>query len=325
MLPLLMPLDTLESCMGRWSDTPTAAFDLVAVIVFTAITLAVTVSSVDGPLLAVVAIPFLLFVPGYALVAALFPDREATYSQHRLIGIERILYSVVASICVAVIVGVNLDFTAWPIRPVPVVSALAIVTVLSSLVAFYRRQSIDSKSNKTAVQFNAAGPSSQSEDSDVKLGSIVVGLAVVVALLSVTFVAAQEQRGERYTEFALLTAADGELQADNYPSNMQLGESDELYFTVTNREQRRTDYVVMIRLTRTAPTGEVIESARLDTYSETIAPGETWQQRHTVTPVLEGQRLRLTYLLYRGDVPDQPTVDNAYRETHIWVDVTRDG
>lgn len=308
--------------MGRWSDTSTATSDLVAVIVFTAITLAATVSSVDGPLLAVVAIPFLLFVPGYALVAALFPNRESTYSQHRLIGTERILYAVVASICLAVIVGVNLDFTAWPIRPVPVVSALAAVTVLSSLVAFYRRRTADSESAKTAVQFNTAGgPRSQSGDDGVKLGSVIVGIAVILALTSVTLVAAQDQRGEQYTELALLTANDGELQADNFPAEMELGGSSELYFTVTNREQRQNEYVVLIRLTRTAPTGEVIESARLDTYSESLGPGERWQQRHSVTPVLEGQRLRLTYLLYRGSVPEQPTVDNAYRETHIWIDV----
>lgn len=312
--------------MGRWSDTSTAVSDLVAVIVVTAVTLAATVSSIDGLLLAAVAIPFLLFVPGYALVAALFPDGKATYSQHRLIEAERMLYSVVASICLAVIVGVNLDFTAWPIRPVPVVTALAAVTVLSAAVAFYRRKTADSETTRTAVQFNTSdGTSSQSGDGGVKLGSVVVGVAVVVALLSVTIVAAQDQRGEQYTEFALLTANDGELQADNYPSEMELGESNELYFTVTNREQRQTDYVVIVRLTRTAPTGEVIESARLDTYSETTAPGQTWQQRHTVTPVLEGQRLRLTYLLYRGEVPDQPSVDNAYREAHIWVDVTQDG
>lgn len=301
-----------------------AVSDLVVVMIITAVALAATVSPVDGLLLAVVAIPFLLFVPGYALIAALFPDRESTYQQHRLIGLERLLYAVVASICLAVIVGVNLDFTSWPIRPVPVVAVLAVVTVLSTLVALYRRTTSDPEASKSAVQFDMGSNSrTQSSDGGVQLGSIVVAVAIVVALVSVTFVAAQPQRGETYTEFGLLTETNGTLQADGYPTEMRLGESSDLYFTVTNREKQETNYVVVVQLTRTAPTGDVIENARLDTYSETTAPGETWQQRHTVTPVLEGERLRLTYLLYRGGVPEQPTVDNAYRETHIWIDVTQ--
>jgi uncharacterized membrane protein len=312
--------------MGRWSGTSSEASDLVAVTVITTVALAATVSSADGLLLAAVAIPFLLFVPGYALIAALFPDRGSMYQRHRLDGLERTLYAVVASICLAVIVGVNLDFTSWPIRPVPVVSALAAVTYLSTLVSLYRRKALGSEATKSAAQLNTGTNSrTQLNDSGVQLGSIVVAVAIVVALVSVTFVAAQPQRGETYSEFGLLTENNGTLQADGYPEEMALGESNELYFTVTNREQQQTEYVVVVQLTRTAPTGAVMESARLNTYTETTAPGDTWQQRHTVTPVLEGERLRLTYLLYRDSLPEQPTVDNAYRETHIWIDVTQNG
>ena len=312
--------------MGRWSGTSSEVSDLVAVTVITTVALAATVSSADGLLLAAVAIPFLLFVPGYALIAALFPDRGSMYQRHRLDGLERTLYAVVASICLAVIVGVNLDFTSWPIRPVPVVSALAAVTYLSTLVSLYRRKASGLEATKSAAQLNTGTNSrTQSNDSGVRLGSIVVAVAIVVALVSVTFVAAQPQRGETYSEFGLLTENNGTLQADGYPEEMALGESNELYFTVTNREQQQTEYVVVVQLTRTAPTGAVMESARLNTYTETTAPGDTWQQRHTITPVLEGERLRLTYLLYRDSPPEQPTVDNAYRETHIWIDVTQNG
>ncbi|MFU1783388.1 DUF1616 domain-containing protein [Haloarcula japonica] len=309
--------------MGRWSGLSTELSDLVTITVITTVALAATVSPVDGLLLAAVAIPFLLFVPGYALIAALFPDRESMYQQHRLVGLERILYAVVASICLAVIVGVNLEFTNWPIRSVPVVSALAAVAYLSTFVALYRRKASGSEPSNSAVQFNTGSNSeTQSDDGGVQLGSIVVAVAIMVALVSVTFVAAQPQRGETYSEFGLLTENNGTLQADGYPEEMALGESSDLYFTVTNREQQHTNYVVVVQLTRTAPTGDATERARLDTYSETISPGNTWQKRHTVTPVLEGERLRLTYLLYRDGIPDQPTVDNAYRETHIWIDVT---
>jgi uncharacterized membrane protein len=41
-----------------------------------------------------------------------------------------------------------------------------------------------------------------------------------------------------------------------------------------------------------------------------------------VTPTLTGQRLRLAYLLYRGSPPPDPTVENAYREVHLWINVS---
>ncbi|MBV0902716.1 DUF1616 domain-containing protein [Haloarcula salina] len=311
--------------MGRWSDTSPATVDLLAVVGYTAITLLATLSPLEGIPLAAIAIPFLLFVPGYAVVASLFPTRNPRYEQHRLIATERILYSVAASICLAIIVGVNLEFTPWPIRPTPVVTALAIVTVVASAIALFRRYSrAPAGSSQTTTPYGNAGDTSGGSEGDgIQLGTIVVGLAILVTFSCVTLVAAQPQRGEAYTEFGLLTENEtGVLEASGYPEQITLGESEQLYFSVTNREMETTEYVVVVQLTRTAPTGEVIERARLDTYDNRTAAGDRWLQRHTVTPVLEGERLRLTYLLYKDGIPEQPTAENAYREAHIWVDVT---
>mgnify|MGYP000518799651 CR=1 FL=1 len=311
--------------MGRWSDTSPATVDLLAVVGYTAITLLATLSPLEGVPLAAIAIPFLLFVPGYAVVASLFPTRDPKYEHHRLIATERIVYSVAASICLAIIVGVNLEFTPWPIRPTPVVTALAIVTVLATVIALYRRyRRTPTGSGQPSNPYGASRNSGGGTDGDgIQLGTIVVALAVVVTFASVTLVAAQPQRGETYTEFGLVTENEtGVLEASGYPEQITLGESEQLYFSVTNREMETTEYIVVVQLTRTAPTGEVIERARLDTYDNRTAAGDRWLQRHTVTPVLEGERLRLTYLLYRDSLPEQPTAENAYREAHIWIDVT---
>lgn len=37
---------------------------------------------------------------------------------------------------------------------------------------------------------------------------------------------------------------------------------------------------------------------------------------------MEGERLRLAFLLYQNEPPAQPTVDNVYRELHLWVNVS---
>ncbi|KAA9396027.1 DUF1616 domain-containing protein [Haloarcula sp. CBA1130] len=311
--------------MGRWSDTLPATVDLLAAVGYTAVVLLASLSSLEGVFLAAIALPFLLFVPGYAVVASLFPTWNPEYENHRLIATERLLYSVAASICLAIIVGVNIEFTPWPIHPTPVITALAIVTVVTAGIAWYRRHQraptgLGQASMPSGTSQAASG---RSDGERIQLGTIAVSVAILVTFASVTLVAAQPQRGEAYTEFGLLTESEAsDLEASGYPEQIAMGESKQMYFTVTNHEMETTEYVVVVQLARVAPTGEVTERTRLDSYNNRTATGDRWLQRHTVTPVLEGERLRLTYLLYRGGLPDQPTAENAYRETHIWVDVT---
>ncbi|WP_434529996.1 DUF1616 domain-containing protein (plasmid) [Haloarcula sp. NS06] len=67
---------------------------------------------------------------------------------------------------------------------------------------------------------------------------------------------------------------------------------------------------------------QVIRTDRLQDFEKRLKSNETWRHTHTVTPRLTGDRLRLTYLLYRGDPPATPTTGNAYRNLHLWVNVT---
>ena len=69
-------------------------------------------------------------------------------------------------------------------------------------------------------------------------------------------------------------------------------------------------------------TVRVDEEHELFRVRQRVADNETWHYRYTVTPTLTGERLRLVYLLYRGDAPATPSAESAYREVHLWVNVT---
>ncbi|WP_411713889.1 DUF1616 domain-containing protein [Natronomonas sp.] len=58
----------------------------------------------------------------------------------------------------------------------------------------------------------------------------------------------------------------------------------------------------------------------------TVAHNETWieERNITVSDELTGTDLRLSFLLYDGDVPAQPTRENAYRNLHLWISVEDD-
>jgi uncharacterized membrane protein len=79
------------------------------------------------------ALPMILFIPGYVLIAALFPGKED------LDGIERFALSFGLSIAVVPLIGLFLNYTPWGIRLEPIVVSLVIFTAVMVLIAQYRR------------------------------------------------------------------------------------------------------------------------------------------------------------------------------------------
>jgi hypothetical protein len=79
------------------------------------------------------AIPFVIFIPGYCLTAALFPGNKD------LEGMERFALSVGLSIVIVPFIGFALNYTEWGIRLTPIIISLVIFAVLMIQVAQYRR------------------------------------------------------------------------------------------------------------------------------------------------------------------------------------------
>jgi len=67
---------------------------------------------------------------------------------------------------------------------------------------------------------------------------------------------------------------------------------------------------------------KVVQDRRLATFTPTVSAGQSWRTTHEVTPTMTGENLRLAYLVYEGDPPQNPTTENAYRHVHVWVNVT---
>lgn len=313
--------------------------DLVCSAVFALAAVAVSVWSMPTAVTVAVGLPFLLFVPGYAVTVALFPRRraDATDSDPEddhggLSPFERVVLAVVTSVALAVVVGVNLDHTTWSIRLPTVVGVLAAVTVGATGIGFARRYWFG-RGVGLGIGFRSSrGPRPASEgtrdeprslpDGGPSVATVVVAVAVVTALVSVSMVAGTNQRGERYTEFGLLTENEaGELVATGHPTELSVGEPTTFHFAITNEERRTVDYTVVVQLSVVEPGGDVASRTPLERFDERLAAGETVRHEHTVTPTVAGDDLRLTYLLYRGEPPERPTDSNAYRDLHLWVDV----
>jgi len=151
-------------------------------------------------------------------------------------------------------------------------------------------------------------------------------LVAVVGIAGVGYTAAVSEGTHEYTEFYLLAENEsGELVAQGYPAAIQSERPNEFHVGVENHRGEPTAYTVVVKLQRmyTAnETPEVLEEETVTSERVTLAADGGTVAPVNVTPGLRGSDMRLRFLLYRGDPPDQPSIETASHETHLWLNVT---
>ena len=111
---------------------PTLKYPVFVIAYIVVSVIVITVQPFNESILrAIVGFPFVLFLPGYTLLAVLFPKKDD------LDGTERVALSIGLSICIVVFIGLGLNFTPWGIRLGPILMAMAafmlIMTALAAL------------------------------------------------------------------------------------------------------------------------------------------------------------------------------------------------
>ncbi|WP_207212762.1 DUF1616 domain-containing protein [Halogeometricum borinquense] len=315
--------------------------DLGAVLVLVVLTVAAaTIPVIKGtPIRIILGLPYLLFIPGYALVAALFPeaaerstrmDDNETEIESGIDGIERVALSFGLSIAVVPLIGLLLNFTPWGMRLIPIVAVVSAFTVILTFVASRRRQALN-ETDRFVVPYERWITDAKAElfapDSraDAALNVLLV-VSILLAAGSTGYAIFVPPPGEQFSELYLLTEDEsGDLVADEYPTEFIRGEAKPLHIGIGNHEGREVQYTVVAQLHRVERQNNatvVRERTELHRYTQTVGANSTWSTKTTVSPSMTGDRLRLTYLLYKGSAPENPTIDNAYRENHLWVNVS---
>jgi hypothetical protein len=87
---------------------------------------------------------FVLYLPGYSFIKALF-------SKNELNSIERILLSIVTSVSLVLAIALILNYTPWGIRLVPITVSLLVVTLSFSIIALTREYRRKFRKNPWAV------------------------------------------------------------------------------------------------------------------------------------------------------------------------------
>ncbi|MHA1686754.1 MAG: DUF1616 domain-containing protein [Candidatus Heimdallarchaeaceae archaeon] len=82
---------------------------------------------------------FVLWLPGYTFIKALFPDTYRKTKGRSLDTIERIALSIGMSLALVPIVGLFLNYTPWGIRLTPIMLSLLALTIIFATAALIRQ------------------------------------------------------------------------------------------------------------------------------------------------------------------------------------------
>lgn len=295
-------------------------YDLVACIVMALVLIALVLFAPDSLARQVLGLAFVLFLPGYAATAALFPENE------QIDGIERVALSFGLSIAIVPLIGLALNFTPWGIRLDPILASVSAFIIGVSLAAWYRRMRLpEDERFAIVVNLEVDFAGMPLVDKVLTIGIVVMLVASVVVL---AWAVTTPRVGERFTQLAILGPGG---MATDYPRNLTVGQDARVLLTIKSFEHRTQNYTIAIVLTEEADNTSSVASYSIDwTATHSLAPHQAIAQNFTLDhlqfynqtfdfDVTAPGVWKLQFMLY---LEGQPITQDTYREVHLWLNVT---
>jgi uncharacterized membrane protein len=267
-------------------------------------------------------LPFLLFFPGYTLVAALFVKNEG------MDNIERVVLSGGMSVAVVGLIGFGLNYTPWGIKLEPVLYTITAFIFMTSFFALIRRAHRIT-TNKFTTEVTLSLPVCTGITFNKSL-SIILIFAIFFAFVILGYTVAVPKIGERFTDFYIL-GVNGKAQ--DYPTEyvMNDGMVTQVIYgdgtvdanhplgTVTlgivNHEHQTEVYSVNMTID-----GKPVSIEILGRINDSLRPielkeGEKWENEIEIIPQNSGDNQKVELLLFKGI---ETTAENSL---HFWINV----
>ncbi len=269
--------------------------ELIPLNLLVIVLVAVTILFPSNILRIILGLPFILFFPGYTLVAALFTRKE------RMGSIERVALSFGLSIAVVPLIGLILNYTPWGIRTEPVLYSVASFIFITSIIAWLRRRRL-AESEQFSIEFQMRLPGWSGGGWDRML-SVILTLTILGALGTLGYAIASPKVGEKFTEF-YIEGLEG--KAADYPEELVVGEERKVIVGIINREHETVTYRVEVAIDGVK--NNEVGPVALDHDGE-------WEEIVGFTPNKAGDNQKVEFLLYRQGQ------NEVYQRLHLWVDV----
>jgi len=286
-------------------------WDLYVAVGYTAVMAAVLLAAGVGNLLAILLV---LFVPGYVLVAALFPSGK------EIDWIERIALSFGLSLAIIPLLALALNYTPFGIRFGSLLGAVVLFTFLVSLAAYRRRMRLPMEERPSLTLGLSKPPWATYSPLDKAL-TIALAASIALAAGTIAYVIVAPRPTSPFTEFLVLGPGGN---ASGYPKVLNVSEPGTVLLRIVNHEAVTTSYTIRVDLVGVAivynATGgfnETMETNRstMAWLNVTLADGEDWTGEYTFRIDTFGL-WKVQFLLFRdGDL------GHVYRSLQFFVTV----
>lgn len=246
----------------------------------------------------ILGLPFILFFPGYALMAALFPKKEGIGS------IERLTLSLAMSFVTVSLIGLIFNYTPWGIRLEPMLYSIASFIFITSVIAWFRRRRLLWE-ERFGIEFHLVLPSWRIGIGDKAL-SIILVLAILGALGVIGYAIATPKAGDKFTDFYILGLKE---QATDYPKELRVGEEGRVIVGIANHEYETVSYRIEVRIngTRNNEVKPIV-----------LEHDEKWEEIVSFSLSEPGEDQKVEFFLYKNG-----EIEPCLKPLHLWVDVTQ--
>lgn len=246
----------------------------------------------------ILGLPFALFLPGYLLLAVLFPEKD------ELDGLARIALSIGLSIIIVPLIGLLLNYLSLGVRLLTMILSLIFFDIFLFFLSWYRRTNLpEEKRFSLTYKIDLIKWSDKTKETKM----IQMALLITGSLLIVTsvFMLSFPKTGKSFTEFYITGLED---VTAGYPEQLQIGENATVKAVIINNEQQKTKYRMEIWVD-----GDMIQ---------TISPIDIEnQEKRELTVLFKAEELKdlakVEFLLYRDGQDIEP-----YRQLRLWVTIS---
>jgi uncharacterized membrane protein len=233
----------------------------------------------------------------------------------------------------------------WGIRLQPILITLFIFTIGVGSIAIYRWVKTNT-SERFTIALDLSLPKVERRIDKALIFILVV--AIIIVVTSAIYVIVIPKAEEKFTEFYLLNI---ERRAEDYPTNLTIGEEASVIIGITNHECQPINYTIEVWLinqtivyNKTTQKNETlyVHTWFMNAYTIKLehAPVKSeavwkpqWEYNYTFNINKKGEHLKLTFLLfttqadtYNHDIDYKDIIAdkliNAYRETHLFVTIS---
>lgn len=290
-------------------------FDLLMVIILTTLSVIfILLPPFNQTFLRIIfALPLLLFLPGYMLIAAMFPRNG------ELSGLERFTMSIGFSIAITVFDGFGLNYTHWGFRPYSITLSLSIIICIFLIITFIQRWRYKSQSYGFSIKDlrafykillkkeNEIVPEHDPAIEKMLIKTMIIAIIVVTAML---IYAKMTYEPEKFTTLYIL-GADG--KAENYPNELSVGVPSKILVGIENHEYTPINYTLRVML----------GGKNLKDYPIFLENGYKWVDNITFIPELTSS------IAFAGENKSKLEIqllrDNmTYRSVHLLVNASID-